>query len=118
MSPESTIGLLVLMAGIAAGSFYAGWRSAHAFLEAAKAVSYVTNSAEKRSNNTVSALAEVVAESASLREAVNRNTEVMNVKQGDVEKALLALFQGFERTGVVRGPRTSPGRQVGETSPE
>ena len=110
--------LLVLIAAVGAGSFYAGWVSAKAYLNASLSVSQIASAAVERSNSYSSAMDKVKAETALLRAAVDQNTKVVETKLEAVEAAVVTLFQGFERAGIVRGARATPGRQVGETGPE
>lgn len=115
---DSPFLLLALIAAVGAACFYAGWRSAASYLQAARAVSEVTNAVASQSNSFTSALDKADAEYALLRKEVERNTEVLGANQKNVEEALLTLFQGFERSGLVRSARPAPGRQVGEASTE
>jgi len=113
-----TLWLLLLISAVGAGCFYAGWRSAAAYLSAASAVSTQTNMVIAQSNSYSVALDKAQAESASLRAAVDRQSEALVGKQRDIEAALQAIFVGFERAGVVRSQARAVGRQVGETGTE
>jgi hypothetical protein len=117
--------LLLLVVSVGAGCFWAGWCSAASYLHAARAVSDVTNAVAAQSNDFTSTLDKATAEAASLRVAVDnlggvslRNSQAVEAKLGDVEGAMVTLFQGFERAGLVRSSRPAPGRQVGEAGPE
>lgn len=116
MTPElAFVVLLALMAAIAGGSFYGGWSAAQAYMQAAKSISDVTNTAIDRSNEFQAVLDKTTTESASLRAAIEKETEVIAEHRKAIEDGLIELFQGFERAGVVRSSRPStPGRQVGD----
>jgi len=103
---------------VAAAGFFAGWRSARAYLQAAEAVSAITNAVADQANAVAAAMDKVKSETALLRAAVDRNTAAVDSKLKAVEDVVITLFQGFERAGIVRGTRAAPGRQVGETGPE
>ena len=111
--PESIL-LLTIIAAIGAACFYAGWRSAHAYLEAARGISEVTAAAVGQSREYASALDRTASESALLTKAVERNTEVTDARYRAVEESILTLFAGFERAGIVRGAPSRVARQVGE----
>lgn len=113
--------LLVIAAAIGAAAFYAGWRSAHAYLEAARAVSGITNVAIAQSQEGAAARAEFAAAldkstaaCASFSTALEKHTEATNERMSGMEGALVELFAGFERAGFVRAKNPAPGRQVGE----
>jgi hypothetical protein len=108
----------VLISVVGAACFYGGWRAASAYLSAATAVSAISASIVAQSNDFTSSLDKAKAEGASLRADVNRLTEVVNVRQGNVEEAVRSLLQGLERSGIARSPRATPGRQVGEEGPQ
>jgi NaMN:DMB phosphoribosyltransferase len=110
--------LLALIAAVGAGCFFAGWRSARAYLQAAESVSAITNAVADQANATREALDKQTAEYALLRAALNQNTKVIDEKIQDVETAMVTLFQGFERAGIVKRPKSGPGLQVGEASEE
>jgi len=117
--------LLLLIAAVSSASFYAGWRSASSYLNAAQAVNSVTNAVVKQANEhaesnakVISALDNLVGSLAVLKDANGRQADAIASKLGDFEAALLTLFQGFERAGIVRSARPTPGKQVGEISPE
>jgi hypothetical protein len=110
--------LLLLIAAVAVVAFYAGRVSTKSYIEAAKDVNAVTNAIATQSNTYSSSLDKAAAESASLRAAVVRLTEVTIGKQGDVEAVLLSLCQALHPGGVPGRARGTPGRQVGETGQE
>lgn len=110
--------VLILLAAVGAGCFYAGWRSAHSYLEAARAVAEIASAAATQSSAFSSSLDKTQAEAASLRVAIERNAQATETKLDNVEAALVTLFQGFERAGMVRSATPRPGPQVGEPSRE
>lgn len=116
--------LLALVVVAAAAAFYAGWSASHAHLSSAIDVTNVTNTAIKQANERDSAIERVTAAldkntaaTASLAEQVKAASEASSVGYAKVEKALIGIFEGLERTGVVRDKRTLP-RQVGERAPD
>ena len=113
-----TLWLLLLIAVVGAGCYYAGWRSAIVTLHAALTVSKVTNAAVDNANRAGSALDKVAAETASLRASVEVNTQAIGTGQRNVEAALFDIYQGFERSGLIRKAGPGPGKQVGEERPE
>lgn len=106
--------LLLLLAAVGASCYYAGWRSAAAYMGAAKAVSDVTNVVASQANSFSSSLEKAALESGMIRKALEKNTEVINARLGSVEEAFALLFQGFKEAGIVRQPRPTTPRQVGE----
>lgn len=112
--------LLALASAIGAGCFYAGWRAAAAYLNAAKAVSEISGVAVQQANSFARSLDSSRETLSSLERAVAKNTEVMDARQRALEDALLTLFQGLERAGLARsGTTRTLARQVGEPpSPE
>ena len=109
------LGLLALMAAVGAAAFYAGWRSAAAYLPAARAVSDVANAAVAQSNSYASTLDGVRAEMVALVRATETATKASAAHDQAVEETLQQLFQGLERAGLARSPRAVP-RQHGETA--
>jgi hypothetical protein len=118
MNPWALIGLLALIAACSAAAFYAGYRAASAYLPAARAVSDVTAAAVEQVNTSVALLDKTGAALSSLESAIAKQTETIAERNSAVEDALLALFQGLERAGLVR-PGTVRGvaKQVGEGAP-
>lgn len=108
--------LLALIAVVAGGAFYAGWRAAAAYLPAARAVSDVSAAAVQQANGFAASLDKNEAALASLRNAVAQNTETLEARTRAVDDALVAIFNGFERAGLIRPAHRTP-RQVGETPP-
>lgn len=120
------IWLLALIAAVGAACFYAGWRSAAAYLPAAQAVGDLATRSVAQANEFSSdrdkmtaALDRSDADVASLRHAVEANTETLETRHKAVEDALLTLFTGLERAGLARSASTRPvPRQVGERDAE
>ena len=68
----------LLIPVLLAAGFYAGWRSARSYLQAAQAVSSVTNAVASQSNSFTSTMDKTEATCHDLKVAVDRNTEVMD----------------------------------------
>jgi len=94
-------------------AFYAGWRAAAAYLQAASAVSDLTNAMAQQSNSNTLELERSRLAQEAVTKAIDANTEVVNSRQKEVELALRDLYEGFLHAGFVRRPGTR-GRQVGE----
>lgn len=121
----SPLALALLALALAAAAYYSGWRSARAYLQAAQAVSDVTNAVAKESNEHAFAGERVVDQLAKFETALLSSTaqlkaleENASVNTAKVQEAFIDLFQGFERAGIVRSSRPTPGRQVGERPPD
>jgi hypothetical protein len=110
--------LLLLIAAVGAGCFWAGWRSAATHLVAALDVSRITNATIDQANSFSSSLDKQQAEAASLRASIDHHTEITLDRQGRVEDAVRLLYTALEASGLVRTPGRAKGRQVGETGTE
>lgn len=106
--------LLLMTAAVGAGCFYAGWRSALSYLEAAKAISAVTNAVASQSNEFSSTLDKAALESALLKRSVDELSKAVDERSRAVEDALGLLLVGFQRANVIPTSRPGVGRQVGE----
>jgi len=119
MTPLDLIAIAAGFAGLAGGGFYAGWRSAAAYLSAARSVSDVTGAAVAQVNAASATLDRTESALASLKGALEANTTTLEQRHRSVEEALLALFSGLERAGLARSPEARrAARQVGESTPD
>jgi len=118
--------MVFAIATVAAGGYYAGWRSARSHLEAAErvyisvqTVNALNNAIAKTWNENNSALDGLKGEAASLRAVIDSMDKNGGRRLDNVEAAVgelvIAVGRGF---GVSTGARNAPGRQVGEKAPE
>lgn len=103
---------------VAGGAFYAGWRSAKAFLVAASDVNGITNSTIRDTKALASHLDKSDRTLSLLAEVTERESKALRMKVERLEDAMVTLFQGFERAGLVRSQTQGVPRQVGETREE
>jgi hypothetical protein len=108
----------LLLSAVAGGAFYAGWRSARAYLNAAQAIAEQTKALADLANTYNRTLEADEREVAQFRKAMNENTVLIVDKLGELEAATMSMVRGWERAGVTRPARATPGRQVGEAGPE
>jgi hypothetical protein len=119
MGFDTMLWLLALIAAVGTGGFYAGWRAAAAYLNAAMSVSEIASSAVQQSNTYSSSLDKSDAALSSLAGEVKALSKVVGDRHTAIETALLALFDGLERSGLARSSKTrSVPKQVGESDSE
>jgi hypothetical protein len=106
--------LLALIAAVGGACFYAGRLTSVTTLEAARKTFDVATMASDRFATYGSTLDAVRAEMAKLNGAIEASIKVSAEHHRAVEDSLLTLFQGLERAGLARSPRSTP-RQVGES---
>lgn len=105
----------LLLVAVAAGSGYVGWRAAHAYLEGAQAVLHATRSVAEMAG----VLDKTREELASSRVAGELHRRAMEASFENVRGAVEALLHAFQQFTGSRGTASrTPGRQVGEASPE
>lgn len=105
---------LLLVAVVAGAAYFAGWKAAEAYLNSSVAVSSITASVIKDTNEVTSALDKMTAEGVSMRASVDRNSEVINARLRAVEDSFAILFHGFQEAGLIRKSQRATPRQVGE----